>query len=111
MYWFVLFHGARTAKNVFLAAASFEFLASDGRHSIFISIGGIISAANYLLARTAPFDRGGCGSLYSICFARSHRAGSAGNSLGSNIINRRFFASFGSAVGSPSLVATNLRGD
>ena len=34
-----------------------------------------------------------------------------GDSLGSNIINRRILAGFGSVVGTPSLVAANLRGN
>ncbi len=72
---------------------------------------GYISVANYLLGKTNSFDRRSCGSLYCICFARSDTAGSAGNSLGSNIINRRIFAGFGSVVGSQSLVAANLRGN
>jgi hypothetical protein len=57
MYWFVLFHGARTARNVLLAATSFEFQASHCRYFISISFSGIISVANYLLARTKSFDR------------------------------------------------------
>lgn len=105
---FVRFYGALTARNVFIATASFEFLASDCRLSIFISFGGMISADNYLFTRAARFDSRGCGSLYCISFARSDSAGSAGSSLGSNIINRRIFAGFGSVVGSPSLVAANL---
>ena len=111
MHWFVLFHGARTARNVFLAATSFEFQARHGRYFISISFSGIISVANYLLARTKSFDRRSGGSLYCISFARSDSAGSSGNSLGSNIINRRIFAGFGSVVGSPSLVTANLRGN
>jgi uncharacterized membrane protein (DUF373 family) len=36
MYWFVLFHGARTARNVLLAATSFEFQASHCRYFILL---------------------------------------------------------------------------
>jgi hypothetical protein len=71
MYWFVLFHGARTAINVLLAATSFEFPASHCRDCISISFSGVISVANYLLARTKSFDRRSFVSLYCISFARS----------------------------------------
>jgi hypothetical protein len=108
VYRFVLFYGSLTARNVFLAAASSKFSASECRYSIFISFGKIISAANYLFTRAARFDRRGCGSLYCISFARRERAGNAGKSGNPNIINRRIFAGLGSVVGSPSLVAANL---
>ena len=74
MYWFVLFQGDRTARNVLLAATSFEFQARHGRYLISISFSGIISVANYLLARTKSFARRSCGSLYCISFARSDTA-------------------------------------
>jgi hypothetical protein len=79
---------------------------------LFLLVLGLrLSATNYLLARTKSFGLRSCGSLYCISFARSDSAGISGNSLGSNIINRCIFAGFGSVVGSPSLVAANLRGN